>query len=233
MGWPLRAGTAGEGEGRPQPHPPAAAGCPPSPAPPAGKPGPPCDTRPGPPAISARHLPTHSLPGTQTAGEAGAWTGRVDRQAGHASDSELMHTGLAQSSQASQHPQPSPTPAAHGESAGIGTEKGSLPTPQGGPGVYVCAHSSVSVSPRGAAAQCPPRTDGSTAVVHRVAEEYSAPRRTKCYHTDGLKKAISAREARRRPQCAIPRQRRVQKGASTDRKPRVGARVRGGGGSGC
>lgn len=110
----------------PSPHPPAEAGCPLSPAPPSGKPGPPSDTRPGPPSISARHLPTHSLPRTQTPSEAGAWTGRVDRQTGHASDSELMHTGLSQASQASQHPpglaQPLPTPAAHGESAGIGTE---------------------------------------------------------------------------------------------------------------
>lgn len=77
-GLAAKGGHAGQGRSDPSPHPPAEAGCPLSPAPPAGKPGPPFDTRPGPPSISAPHLPAHSLPRTQTPSEAQS----VDREGG-------------------------------------------------------------------------------------------------------------------------------------------------------
>lgn len=253
MVWRLRVGTTGKERCGPSPHPPAEAGCPLSPAPPSGKPGPPFDTRPGPPSISALHLPTHSLPRTQTSSEARVWTGRVDRQTGHTSDSELMHTGLTQSSQDSQHPlglaQPLPTPAAPWESVGIGTERkavfphlqerrrregqGHLPHNQR---VYVCVHSSVlCVTKRGSCpvpitdkwlTSCGPSCGGRVLSLQKdkmLPHEWTLKKPSKRGKPDTEGHTVCDSISAKCPERHIHR----------DRKQMVGARVQEGGGSDC
>lgn len=138
-GWTAKGGHSGGGVARPGPHPPAAASSPQSPAPLSGAPRPPFDAWPGPPAISALRLPTHSVPGIQTLSEAGARQGRCTgrlraraRRRHTAWDSPTRDTPGAQvlpgraaglSRDTSLRPLPTPAPAACWQSVGTGTEK--------------------------------------------------------------------------------------------------------------